>query len=222
MLKKVASCLYWGRFSTKITIPCVSALTHWPLGDLNKILEKIIFKLILVTDGCDISSEIALRWTSLELSDDESTLVQVMAWCHQATSHYLNQCWPISLPPYGVTGPQWVNSLASGRYGNKFKSVIFKLVTQNSSLGTCCSIALRCMPQNLTNEKSAVVQVIDCCLMAPSPYLSQCWPRSMSPYGITRPQWVDIHCSKIQSWDCHLLQWNLCYHYHVEIGWWWI
>ena len=23
-----------------------------------------------------------------------STLVQVMAWCHQATSNYLNQCWP--------------------------------------------------------------------------------------------------------------------------------
>ena len=66
-------------------------------------LRKIIFKLILVTDGCDISSEIALRWTSLDLSDNKSTLVQVMAWCHQATSHYLNQCWPRSLPPYGVT-----------------------------------------------------------------------------------------------------------------------
>ena len=29
----------------------------------------------------------------LDLTDDESTLVQVMAWCHQATSHYLSQCW---------------------------------------------------------------------------------------------------------------------------------
>ena len=37
-----------------------------------------------------------------------STLVQVMAWCRQATSHYLSQCWPRSLSPYGVTGPQWV------------------------------------------------------------------------------------------------------------------
>ena len=27
--------------------------------------------LILMTDGCDISSEIALRWTSLDLSDDK-------------------------------------------------------------------------------------------------------------------------------------------------------
>ena len=31
-----------------------------------------------------------------DLTDDKSTLVQVMAWCHQATSHYLNQCWPRS------------------------------------------------------------------------------------------------------------------------------
>ena len=34
-----------------------------------------------------------------------------MAWCRQATSHYLSQCWPRSLSPYGVTRPQWVNSL---------------------------------------------------------------------------------------------------------------
>ena len=29
-----------------------------------------------------------------------------MAWCRQATSHYLNQCWPRSPTPYGVTRPQ--------------------------------------------------------------------------------------------------------------------
>ena len=34
--------------------------------------------------------------------------IQVMAWCRQATSHYLSQCWPRSLSPYGVTRPQWV------------------------------------------------------------------------------------------------------------------
>ena len=28
--------------------------------------------------------------------DGESTLGQVMAWCRQATSHYLSQCWPRS------------------------------------------------------------------------------------------------------------------------------
>ena len=28
-----------------------------------------------------------------------------MAWCCQATSHYLSQCCPSSMMPYGVTGP---------------------------------------------------------------------------------------------------------------------
>ena len=60
-----------------------------------------------------VSCEIALRWLSLDLADDKSKLVQVMAWCRQATSHYLSQCWPRSLSPYGVTGPQWVKRLIS-------------------------------------------------------------------------------------------------------------
>ena len=41
----------------------------------------------------------------------KSTLVQVMAWCRQATSHYLSQCWPRSQSPYGITRPQWVNRI---------------------------------------------------------------------------------------------------------------
>ena len=44
----------------------------------------------------------------LDLADDKSTLVQVMAWCRQATSHYLNQCWPRSMSPYAVIRPLWV------------------------------------------------------------------------------------------------------------------
>ena len=39
----------------------------------------------------------------------KSALVQVMAWCRQATSHYLSQYWPRSQSPYDVTRPQWVN-----------------------------------------------------------------------------------------------------------------
>ena len=69
----------------------------------------VIFKLILMIDGWSISCEIILRWMSLDLTDEKSTLVQVMAWCHQATSHYLSQCWPRSMPPCGITMPQWVN-----------------------------------------------------------------------------------------------------------------
>ena len=46
------------------------------------------------------------------------------------------------------------------------------------------------MPHNLTNGRSTLVPVMARCRQETSHYLSQCWPRSMSPYGITRPQWV--------------------------------
>ena len=87
---------------------------HWKFivnsltpGKFKWSFRYVIFKWILVIDGWVISCEIALIWMSLDSTDDQSTLVQVMAWCHQATSHYLSQCWPRSLPPYGVTRPHW-------------------------------------------------------------------------------------------------------------------
>ena len=59
-------------------------------------------------DGRGISWEIALRWMSLDV---KSTLIQVMALCRQATSHYLGQFWSRSLSPYEATRPQWVNCM---------------------------------------------------------------------------------------------------------------
>ena len=48
-------------------------------------------------------------WKRSQLNaTDKSILVQVMAWCHQATSHYLSKCWPRSKSPYGVTRSQWI------------------------------------------------------------------------------------------------------------------
>ena len=45
----------------------------------------------------------------LTVTDDKLTLVQVMAWCRQATSHYLSQCWLSPLSLYGIARPRWVN-----------------------------------------------------------------------------------------------------------------
>ena len=44
-------------------------------------------------------------------ADDKSKLVQVMAWCRQATIHYWSQFWPRSKFPNGVTRPQWVKTI---------------------------------------------------------------------------------------------------------------
>ena len=72
--------------------------------------KTAIFNLVLLTGNgiFTLSKDNALRWMPRDLTDDKSTLVQVMAWRHQATSHYLSQCWPRSLSPCGVTRPQWV------------------------------------------------------------------------------------------------------------------
>ena len=59
--------------------------------------RSLIFQIISVIDGWGISCEVAHRWMSLDITDDKSTMVQVMAWC---------QCWPRSPSPYGITRPR--------------------------------------------------------------------------------------------------------------------
>ena len=76
--------------------------TRWSLGDLYAMLEIQFFVLFC---WLIYSDDNALRWMALDPTDDNSALVQIMAWC-------LSQCWdcwPRSMSPYGVTRPQWVN-----------------------------------------------------------------------------------------------------------------
>ena len=70
--------------------------------------ENLFFNLILLIGIFRSSHDNALWWMPQDLTDDKSTLVQVMAWCRQATSYYLSQCWLSSLSPYGIARPQWV------------------------------------------------------------------------------------------------------------------
>ena len=88
----------------------------------------------------------------------KSTLVQVMVWCRQAASQYLSQCWS--------------RSMSSKQH--KETTVEPESCSQDSDWA------------DLTSEKSTLVQVMAWCRQAPSHYLSQWWPRSMLPYGITR------------------------------------
>ena len=82
-------------------------------GQMNSLILRIsaydfkraIFRLCF-TDWYDN----ALSWVLQYLTDQKSTLVEVMAWHHQASSHYLNQCGRRSLMWYGIIRPQWVNT----------------------------------------------------------------------------------------------------------------
>ena len=85
------------------------------------------------------------------------------------------------------------NSLAPGGFENIFQNVFFKLISWIDTLSNSCETALRSMPQNPSDDKSTLVQVMAWCRQAASHYLSQCCPRSLSPYGVTRPQWVNLY-----------------------------
>ena len=91
-------------------VNCVlkSILTQWPLGEgINS--EIVISKQTCCIISMGIFCAITLR--TKNKFDDMSTLVQVMACCCQAASHYRSQCWPRSTLPYGISKPQCVNRL---------------------------------------------------------------------------------------------------------------
>ena len=100
--------------------------------------QNVIFNLVLLIGIFRSPRDNALRWMPHGLTNDQSTLVQVMAWCRQATSHYLNQCWPRPLPPYGITRPQWVKK--EGNLMGQNHHVSFRRIPMKwTSLGFLCS-----------------------------------------------------------------------------------
>ena len=104
-----------------LTTPCKNRWTSGGLSDLLPVIGKSLCWWNFVTAWwhqaipwtlVDIvsvrSSDIDIREISQNLTEDKQTLVQVMRWCHQATCHYLNQCWQRSMIIDGITGPQWI------------------------------------------------------------------------------------------------------------------
>ena len=69
--------------------------------------------------------------------------------------------------------------------------LIVILVLEINNLGNSCEIALGWILQN-SCDQSIWVQLMAWCRRATSHYLSQCWPRSMSPHDVTRPQWIEV------------------------------
>ena len=78
--------------------------------------------------------DIVMRWMALDLTDDKPTLVQVMATCPQATSHYQSQCWPRFKSPYDTTKPQWVNSMGLKQNACHFVDDIFEFAFLHENL----------------------------------------------------------------------------------------
>ena len=85
----------WNSWGLNAELSCLNSLSP---GRCGSNFKRIFSEGMSLIKFMNISVEIALRWMPLNTFDEKSTLVQVMAWCHQATIHYLSQCWPRSKP----------------------------------------------------------------------------------------------------------------------------
>ena len=97
MLIDVISCygrLYHNEIQSNVICHVlITNLTQCKLIDpweIWKEFKSVISEHLLQIKLMNNANIIALRWIPQNTFDGKSTLVQVMAWCHQATSQYLN------------------------------------------------------------------------------------------------------------------------------------
>ena len=99
-----------------------------------------------------------------------------MAWCREASSHHRIRCWPRSLSPYDVTRP--VRPLWA-EIGFEFGNGL------SCSLRKQCTWRFHVSHSVISNRVSREFGL----------YIYRCWPRSLSPYDVTRPVgplWAEI------------------------------
>ena len=120
---------------------------------------------------------LAPMWMPQNLTNEKSTLVQLMVRCRQTIIHYLN--WTRSMLPYGVIchnelmwSQKKINTVNSHMYIHIFHTGFLVHI-----------LAPMWMPQNLTNEKSTLVQLMVRCRQATIHHHLN-WTRSMLPYGV--------------------------------------
>ena len=76
------------------------------------------------------------------------------------------------------------------------------------------------MPQDLTKDKSALVQVMAWCSQPASHYPNQYWQSSVTSYGITRPQWVNYReASRVEGVPLHDIEFGLLQHECIIAFW---
>ena len=128
-------------------------------------------------DAWGIPCEIALRWMSLAFADYKSTLVQVMAWCCQATSHHLSQCWPRSMSPFASPDYSYKGNEMHAALKTIFTNLFSWMKTVERWFSVWEVFNSLWPSDTIWRHKSAstLAQVMACRLTAPSHYLNQRW-----------------------------------------------
>ena len=104
-----------------------------------------------------------------------------------------------------------VNSLG-GRFGNNFEDVISDHIFEIKFMSASCWIAFSWMWHYIFGDRWRVANEIAWCHQATSHYLSQCIPRSLSPYDVIRPP---NQLTEVWEWTCnyiHNFVWDAIQH----------
>ena len=78
---------------------CFTSPQSWANGRCGSNLKLMISEHMLQITVHEYFSWNCSQGMPQNIFDDKSTLVQAMAWYHQAKSHNLSQCWPRPLSP---------------------------------------------------------------------------------------------------------------------------
>ena len=101
---------FWSWHESCLFEPCAKSCDN--RTSMDQITTKRIFHRALTPFTCvnfkhkfdtsilSIQVHITLDSTLEDLADGKPALVEVMVWCRQAASHYLDQCYPRSAMPY--------------------------------------------------------------------------------------------------------------------------
>ena len=98
-------------FIPYLTVESITCLHIWfnslVPGWCDGYFKKVVFKHMLWIKFMSTSCEIKMApiWILQNTFDDESTLAQSMAWCHQETKPVPE---PMLTQTLGITRPQWV------------------------------------------------------------------------------------------------------------------
>ena len=143
-----------------------------------------MFKCIFLNENIWIPIEISLKFVPKGSINNNPALFQIMAWRRPGDKPLSEPMMVSSLTHICVTRPLGDVTVYFKEYSPNTLEVIF--------MSTSCDIYLSWMAENTFDDLSWLVEVMACCLHAKCHYLSQCWPRSKWPYGVTRPEWLKI------------------------------
>ena len=151
-------------------------------------------KCMSLTKRFEISVKISLKWVLKGLINNKWTSVQVIAFYYQA--------WPIwqrSMMPYGITRPQWVNTLRPRQNGRHFPDNIFQCIFLNENVQISIKISLKFVAKGPVTIIPTLVQIMALHQPGDKPLSEPMMVFSLLMHiCVARTQWVNktgcFHC----------------------------